>query len=247
MYSQEALSSINARKYARTIKAAKGAPAEGVNGVVKVNYHYLVVEWANQKVPDIDHSIILITEDDDHDYYVDHEAGFQRWHKWDCTRVEALGYAKQAGVTLKQFLEAFPWEGEDGEDPIDKEESYEDSKVECEECGTKVDIDDLADILGESNVCGDCCANGRCGYCGDYAGPSDSGLWYCEAEDLELIVKVVHQIRADEGDQRDYTFLVILLADAICENLAPIEVYCVKDLVLREINYWLRDGKSDYL
>ena len=123
MFSQAAMSSINARKYALTMKAAKGDPQKpkarcGVEFEVTANMGELIVKRKGERLEyGVDSTLLFISADyteglhpdKESGYYVNHDAGFQRWHKHGCSRIEALGYAKQIGVTVEEFKEAFPW------------------------------------------------------------------------------------------------------------------------------------------
>jgi len=169
MYSLAVINSMNARKEVATIKAAAEKPAR--------REHSIRVEVGGIEVGDrnrygIDGLILHVSKKpnkngnfDEGSYYVNHTAGFQRWHSSGCTRVEAIGYCKQVGVTEKEFLHAFPWNYKRS-DPIN---NIKVPKIECEECGDKVDFDDSV-FADDTTLCNDCCCSGTCDNCGEYYG-----------------------------------------------------------------------------
>jgi len=170
MYDQSTLAALNARKYATTIKAATkdSAPAEYE---IHVNLGYLYV--GDEKTQDRDSAVLYISAnytegnpDPEEDYYINHTAGIQRWHKHGASRVEALGYAKQAGVTEEQFKEAFPWKDSGNPDPL-SDLSNVDSQVECEGCEKSFDVDVTEfDDTYMASLCEECYCGSICDECG---------------------------------------------------------------------------------
>ena len=110
MIGGETLRRINAKKYAVAVHAARpGEEPQVYHGLpVFVNKDLLVVGYENETAcPVSDASVLTLRGNGDGDFYINHTAGFQRWHTFHGSRLEALGYAKQIGVTDEQFTEAF--------------------------------------------------------------------------------------------------------------------------------------------
>lgn len=100
------LQRVNSRKYNAAIRWSK-RKEQDVEVTVFVNKDSIRVAYGKDApYPSQDQSVLYISRSVE-GFYINHEAGFQRWHKDECTYRETLGYAKQAGVSLAQFREAF--------------------------------------------------------------------------------------------------------------------------------------------
>jgi len=168
MYDLNTIQALNERKYAEAVDKANQKPAD-VGEPVRVEEGLIYVGEGYDR----DSSVLYISGGED-SYYINHCAGVQRWHKYGCERVEALGYAKQAGVTRAQFKQAFPWTVEGEVDPLD-DISNRVGHVTCDRCGEEVELSDSVfngeDLRSYCTSCDD--ERIYCEECGNYYFPEE--------------------------------------------------------------------------